>query len=41
MIDIASGIEDTMAAIALVRAVPLFSDTPEVEWEGRGEGPVS
>ena len=31
MIDMASGIEDTMAAIALVRAVPLFSDTPEGE----------
>jgi hypothetical protein len=29
MMDMASGMEDTMAAMALVKAVPLFSDTPE------------
>ena len=33
MIEIASGMLLTMAAMALVRAVPLFSDTPERERE--------
>jgi hypothetical protein len=37
MMDMASGIEDTMAAMALVRAVPLFSDTPEYGRGGGGE----
>ena len=29
MMDIASGMDDTMAAIAFVSADPLLSDTPE------------